>query len=61
MSLIVRTRIRKLQKIGDSHYIALPPDWVKHYGLKKSDKLLVQYDDGPIITIKIPNPKAGED
>ena len=49
-------RKRRLQYIGDSFYIALPPDWVKHWKLKKGDELTIVYGDKPIVVIEIPEP-----
>lgn len=49
----MRTRIRKLQKVGDSHYIALPPDWVKRHDLKKGNKLRIEYDESGTVKVSI--------
>ncbi len=51
----VKLMERKLQNIGDTYYIALPPDWIKRWGLKKKDTLIVQYGDKPRVIVKIPN------
>jgi phosphate uptake regulator len=50
---------RKLQRIGDTFYVSLPPDWVREHELKKGDKLKVTYDDKPAVLIEIP--EAEED
>jgi len=44
-------KTRKLQFIGDSFYVALPPEWVKAMGLKKGDKLDIEYGDKPVVVI----------
>lgn len=51
-------RKRKLQFIGDTYYIALLPEWIKHWNLKKGDKLVVEYSDKPIVRVKIPKSLA---
>ena len=51
---------RKLQKIGDSHYISLPPHWIKHHKLKKSDSLNIVYGKKPVVMIKILEPKMSD-
>jgi len=40
---------RSIMKVGDSHCVGLPSDWVRKYGLKKKDRLLILYND--VITI----------
>ena len=49
----MKIRIRKIQKVGDSFYIALPPDWVKRHRLKKGDKLSIAYDESNTVSVKI--------
>jgi len=47
---------RKLQNIGDTWYIALPPGWIRHHKLQKGDTLITQYGDKPRVIVKIPRP-----
>lgn len=42
------TKTRKIQKIGDSHYVSLPPKWVRKNKLKKGDKLLMDSDESSV-------------
>lgn len=51
-------RERKLQFIEDSYYIALPPDWVRHWKLKKGDILKITYSDKPVVVISVPEPDS---
>lgn len=50
---------RKLQKIGDSYYISLPPHWIKHHKLKKSDSLNI-IGKKSVVVIKILKPKKSD-
>jgi len=38
---MIETKIkqRKLQKIGNSYFVSLPPCWIEHHNLKKKDFL----------------------
>jgi len=47
-------KTRKLQFIGNTFYIGIPREWVKHHKLKKGDKLKVEYSDEPDIKFLIP-------
>lgn len=51
---------KRIQKIGDSFYISLPPDWIKHHKLKKSDSLNIVYGKKPVVVIKILDPKKSD-
>ena len=44
---------RKLQLIGNTFYIGLPREWVRHHKLKKGAKFKIEYSDGPDIKISI--------
>ncbi len=44
--------IRKIQKIGNSYYIALPQDWIKNFNLSKSSEVEVRVsNNGELILI----------
>ena len=47
---------RKLQNIGDTWYIALPPNWIKRHKLQKGDTLIIQYGDKPRVIVKLLRP-----
>lgn len=46
---------RNLQLIGNTYFISLPRKWVIHHGLKKTDKLIIEFSDEPVLTISIPD------
>ena len=43
---------RKIQHVGDSYYVALPPKFVRKNNLKKGDQLLMEHDE-TTVTFKI--------
>lgn len=46
-------RKRKLQEIGTSFYVALPPDWIRHWKLEKQSILEVSFK-GNMLYIQVP-------
>ena len=50
------TKKRKIQLVGDSHYVSIPPKFLRKHKLKKGDTLIMEYDDESV-TFRIPEKK----
>ena len=46
-----KTDTRKIQYLGKTFYIGLPPAWIKEQKLSKGDILSVQYSNSNIVTV----------
>jgi hypothetical protein len=44
-------KINKITRISGTHYVALPPEWLKNYSLKRRDEIRMLLDERGLLVL----------